>query len=243
MVKRKEESVYTSKGGILTRVISTRLTKLAKYSKAPLILSFPPPLSLLSPPVFSTFAPLLTTSFLFLLSVFFFFIFPSLLCFFFSLFFFCHCLVRHTPIAYVWPEEASSSFPLLGQPPTLKFLQSLSESRCFHSRSLFFFRRFFRFTFPTFFFVSFWFYAPPFDLDGGWCRYLRRSWSGGILNVWMGERFDLRLSRIYFRDFINIENIFFDGFRWLMEKVEFVESRRWKSFLNYRYFYSYFFIL
>lgn len=73
MVKRKEESVYTSKGGILTRVISTRLTKLAKYSKAPLILSFPPPLSLLSPPVFSTFAPLLTTSFLFLLSVFFFF--------------------------------------------------------------------------------------------------------------------------------------------------------------------------
>lgn len=87
MVKRKEESVYTSKGRILTRVISTRLTKLAKYSKAPLILSFPPPLSLLSPPVFSTFAPLLTTSFLFLLSVFFFFIFPSLLCFFFSLFF------------------------------------------------------------------------------------------------------------------------------------------------------------
>lgn len=32
-------------------------------------------------------------------------------------------------------------------------------------------------------------------------------------------------------------------FRWLMEKVEFVESRRWESFLNYRYFYSYFFIL
>lgn len=126
MVKRKERSVYTSKGGILTRVISTRLTKLAKYSKALSSSRFLPSLPLYFHHQSSTFAPLLTTtSFLFLLSVFFFFIFPSLLCVYACVcLFFFHCLLRHTPIAYVWPEEASS-FPFLGQPPTLKFLQSL----------------------------------------------------------------------------------------------------------------------
>lgn len=126
MVKRKERSVYTSKGGILTRVISTRLTKLAKYSKALSSSRFLPSLPLYFHHQSSTFAPLLTTtSFLFLLSVFFFFIFPSLSCVYVCVcLFFFHCLLRHTPIAYVWPEEASS-FPFLGQPPTLKFLQSL----------------------------------------------------------------------------------------------------------------------
>lgn len=127
MVKRKERSVYTSKGGILTRVISTRLTKLAKYSKALSSSRFLPSLPLYFHHQSSTFAPLLTTtSFLFLLSVFFFFLYFSftLVCVCVRVFVFFHCLLRHTPIAYVWPEEASS-FPFLGQPPTLKFLQSL----------------------------------------------------------------------------------------------------------------------
>lgn len=59
------------------------------------------------------------------------------------------------------------------------------------------------------------------------------EWGKGLICVYQGYIFVILL----------ILRISFYVFRWLMEKVEFVESRRWKSFLNYRYFYSYFFIL
>lgn len=104
----------------------------------------------------STFAPLLTTSFLFLSFIPLFFLSFLHLCVCVYFFFF-HCLVRHTPIAYVWSEEAFS-FPFLGQPPTLKFLQSLvvvsTLVLCFS------FAGFFPVYVRTIFFVSFWFYAP-----------------------------------------------------------------------------------
>lgn len=141
----------------------------------------------------STFAPLLTTSFLFLsfIPLFFFYLFFTYVCV--CIFFFFHCLVRHTPIAYVWSEEAFS-FPFLGQPPTLKFLQSpLVVSTlvlCFSFAGFFPGLR-------TYYFLCLFLVlrAPPFDLDGGRRRYLQRSWSEGILNVCGGNlRFDLFLS-------------------------------------------------
>lgn len=216
MVKRKERSVYTSKGGILTRVISTRLTKLAKYSKALSSSRFLPSLPLYFHHQSSTFAPLLTTtSFLFLLSVFFFFfIFPSLLCVYACVcLFFFHCLLRHTPIAYVWPEEASS-FPFLGQPPTLKFLQSLVAVStlvlCFS------FAGFFRFTYV----LLFSFLCLFLVWLGGRCRYLQRSWSEGILNVCGGNlRFDLFLSGDIFMIFIIDKSFFIVMFFFLVDGV------------------------
>lgn len=165
MVKRKERSVYTSKGGILTRVISTRLTKLAKYSKALSSSRFLPSLPLYFHHQSSTFAPLLTTtSFLFLLSVFFFFLYFSftLVCVYVRVFVFFSLPPPPHPDC-VRVTRGSFQFPLLRA--ASDFEVSSISSRCFHSRSLFFFRRFFsglRTYFSFLFFVSFW-----FDLEGG----------------------------------------------------------------------------
>lgn len=158
-----------------------------------LILSFPPLSSpLLSPPVFHLCASVdhqFPLSFFY--PSFFFYLFFTYVCV--CIFFFFHCLVRHTPIAYVWSEEAFS-FPFLGQPPTLKFLQSpLVVSTlvlCFSFAGFFPGLR-------TYYFLCLFLVlrAPPFDLDGGRRRYLQRSWSEGILNVCGGNlRFDLFLS-------------------------------------------------
>lgn len=139
--------MYTWKGGILTRVISTRLTKLAKYSKALSSSRFLPSLPLYFRRQSSTFAPLLTTSFLFLSFIpLFFFIFSSLMCvcvfFFFS-------LPRPPHPDCVRVVRGSFQFPLLRA--TSDFEVSSISTRCFHSRSLFFFRRFFsRFTYVLF---------------------------------------------------------------------------------------------
>lgn len=173
-------------------MISTRLTKLAKYSKALSSSRFLPSLPLYFRRQSSTFAPLLTTSFLFLSFIpLFFFIFSSLMCvcvfFFFS-------LPRPSHPDCVRVVRGSFQFPLLRV--TSDFEVSSISTRCFHSRSLFFFRRFFP-GLRTYYFLCLFLVlrAPPFDLDGERRRYLQRSWSEGILNVCGGNlRFDLFLS-------------------------------------------------
>lgn len=184
--------MYTWKGGILTRVISTRLTKLAKYSKALSSSRFLPSLPLYFRRQSSTFAPLLTTSFLFLSFIPLFFLSFLHLCV--CVYFFFFSLPRPPHPDCVRVVRGSFQFPLLRV--TSDFEVSSISTRCFHSRSLFFFRRFFP-GLRTYYFLCLFLVlrAPPFDLDGGRRRYLQRSWSEGILNVCGGNlRFDLFLS-------------------------------------------------
>lgn len=150
MVKRKERSVYTSKGGILTRVISTRLTKLAKYSKALSSSRFLPSLPLYFHHQSSTFAPLLTTtSFLFLLSVFFFlYLSFTLVCVYVRVFVFFSLPPPPHPDC-VRVTRGSFQFPLLRA--ASDFEVSSISSRCFHSRSVFLSQVFFRFTYVLLF--------------------------------------------------------------------------------------------
>lgn len=163
-------------------MISTRLTKLAKYSKA---LSLPP----LSSPLLSVFQSLRLcwppVSSFFLLSLLFFFYLRSCVCVrvFFSL---------PRPPHPDCVRVTRASFPLLRrQPPTLKFLQSLVPVStlvlCFS------FAGFFRFTLFSLSLSGFTRARATVWL--GWravCRYLQRSWSEGILNVCGGNLgFDL----------------------------------------------------
>lgn len=140
-----------------------------------------PPLRLCWPPVSSFF----------LLSLFFFLSFLHLCV---CVYFFFFSLPRPPHPDCVRVVRGSFQFPLLRV--TSDFEVSSISTRCFHSRSLFFFRRFFP-GLRTYYFLCLFLVlrAPPFDLDGGRRRYLQRSWSEGILNVCGGNlRFDLFLS-------------------------------------------------
>lgn len=163
-------------------MISTRLTKLAKYSKA---LSLPP----LSSPLLSVFHLCASVDHQFPLS----FFYPS--CFFFYL---RSCVCVRVFFSLPRPPHPDcvrvtrASFPLLRrQPPTLKFLQSLVPVStlvlCFS------FAGFFRFTLFSLSLSGFTRARATVWL--GWravCRYLQRSWSEGILNVCGGNLgFDL----------------------------------------------------
>lgn len=158
-----------------------------------LILSFPPLSSpLLSPPVFHLCA---SVDHQFPLSFFYpSFFFLSFLHLCVCVYFFFFSLPRPPHPDCVRVVRGSFQFPLLRA--TSDFEVSSISTRCFHSRSLFFFRRFFP-GLRTYYFLCLFLVlrAPPFDLDGGRRRYLQRSWSEGILNVCGGNlRFDLFLS-------------------------------------------------